>query len=356
MVPPQGRISIPVNREVPWQGDVSVQLLSSAPVAAERTLIFDRGSGCCGGSIARGVREPGRIFYFPGSTTREGFEEYLSVFNPSGTTALVDLGFIGGSGTTASGLSVPPLARATLRVNDLVPAGDHVLVARCDTPVVVERAQYFSYGNGIKGGNCTTGTSFPRGDWYFAGGTTRSLCDTYLTVYNPCREATRVRCALSGSDGTRVDEEFVLQAGERRDLFLNSYLPPDIDYAVRVESLLPVVAERNAFFLFNNVSGGSCDTGGEPPGERWCFAEGCTAPGFAERLALFNPLEGAQKAKVTFLLGSGEKVSRNYTLPSLGLLSVDVAAEVGQANEVAVLIQAQREIVAERTFLFELRR
>jgi hypothetical protein len=302
------------------------------------------------------VREPGRIFYFPGSTTREGFEEYLSVFNPSGTTALVDLSFIGGSGPTARELSVPPLARATLRLNDLVPAGDHVLVARCDTPVVAERALYFSYGNGIKGGSCTAGTSFPRGDWYFAGGTTRSLCDTYLTVYNPCREATRVRCALSGSDGTRADEEFVLQAGERRDLFLNSYLPPDIDYAVRVESLLPVVAERNAFFLFNNVAGGSSDAGGEPTGEHWCFAEGCTAPGFAERLALFNPLEGAQKAKVTFLLGSGEKVSRSYTLPSRGLLSVDVAAEVGQANEVAVLIQAQREIVAERTFLFELRR
>lgn len=355
-VPPQGRISIPVKQEIPWQGDVSVRLQSSVPVAAERALFFDRGAGSCGGSISRGVQEPGKVFYFPGGTTREGFEEYLSVFNPSGSTALLNLSFQGGNGNAVSELAVPPLMRATLRVNDLVPAGDHVLVARSDTPIVVERAQYFNHGNGIKGGSCTTGTAFPRGEWYFAGGTTRGLCDAYLALYNPCREATWLRCVLVGPDGTSVEEELILRAGERKDLFLNPFLPPDIDYAVRVESLLPVVAEFNTFFLINNVAGGSSDCGGERPSEHWCFAEGSTAPGFAERLILFNPLQGAQKAKVTFLLGSGGKVSRSYVLPSQGLLSLDVAAEAGQANEVALLIQAQREIIAVRTFLFELRR
>ena len=355
-VPPQGRISILVNREIPWQENVSVRLQATSPVVAERSLFFDRGSGSCGGSIARGVREPGRSFYFPGSTTREGFEEYLSVFNPSGKEALLKLQFLGGDRVDTSAVAVPPLGRITLRVNDLVPAGDHVIVARSNTPAVVERAQYFSYGGTIKGASCTTGTGFPRGDWYFAGGTTRNLCDSYLSLYNPCREATWLRLVLSGSDGSRVEEGLVLQAGERRDLFLNSYMPPDIDYATRVESVLPVVVECNSFFLSNNVAGGSCSGGGDLPGEHWCFAEGCTAPGFSERLVLFNPLNGAQKAKVTFILGSGEKVARSYKLPPQGLLSVDVAAEVGRANEVAVVIQAQREVIAERAFFFEFRR
>ncbi len=355
-IPPQRRISVPVNQEIAWQGDVSVQLQASSPVAAERTLFFDRGSGLCGGSLSRGTREPGKLFYFPGGTTREGFEEYLSIFNPSGTQALLDLQFLGWGRADTVKAAVPPLGRATLRVNDLVPPGDHVLVAKCDTPVVMERARYFSYGGTIKGSSCTSGSGPPRGDWYFAGGTTRNLSDSYLSVYNPCREATWLRLALSGSDGSRVEEELILQAGERRDLFLDSYLPPDIDYAARVESLLPVMAECNTFFLFNNVAGGSCESGSEIPCEHWCFAEGCTAPGFSESLTLFNPLEGAQKAKVTFMLGSGEKVTRTYKLPSQGMVSVDVAAEVGQANEVAMVIQAQREIIAERTFLFEFRR
>ena len=68
------RISIAVNDQVPWHDDVYTVLDSSAPVAAERMLYFNRGHGFSGASLAAGQEEGSTRYYFAEGSTRPGFE------------------------------------------------------------------------------------------------------------------------------------------------------------------------------------------------------------------------------------------------------------------------------------------
>jgi len=353
-IPPRERLSISVKEEVPWQDDVSVVLESSTPVAAERMLYFNRGLGYSGGSLSRGVSEASSIYYFPEGTVRPGFEEYLAVFNPSGIVAAkVGVEFHASGGETQEAtFDIEPDSRLTLRVNDMVESGDYSVVLRSSAPVVAERSEYFAYNDILTGSHCSAGATSPSGRWFFAEGTTRSLFESYLTVLNPCDYDTWLEVRMIISDGSLRVETLDLAAGERQTIFLNSYLPPDVDYSLSISSLLPVVAERASYFQAHNISGGYCSPGVTQAQETWLFPEGCTSPGFSEWLAIYNPTSEEQVARVDYLCGSGEVVSREYLLPPQGRVTVDVAAEAGQSEEVAMEVSSPGGIVAERSIYF----
>lgn len=353
-VPPRERLSISVKDEVPWQDDVSVVLESSTPVAAERMLYFDRGLGYSGGSLSRGVSETSSIFFFPEGTVRPGFEEYLAVFNPSGIVAAqVEVEFhASGDETRKAVFDVEPLARLTLRVNDVVESGDYAMVVRSSAAVVAERSEYFAYNDILTGSHCAAGVTRPSGRWFFAEGTTRGLFDSYLTVFNPCDYDTWLEVRMIVSDGSLRVEALALAAGERKTIFLNSYLPPDSDYSLSISSLLPVVAERAAYFQTHNSAGGYCSPGTTQAQGTWLFPEGCTGPGFSEWLALFNPAGEEQVVTVDYMCGDGRVVSREYLLPPEGRVTVDVACEAGQVEEVAMEVRSPVGVVAERSIYF----
>lgn len=352
-IPPRERLSISVNDEVPWQDDVSVVLESSIPVAAERMLYFNRGLGNSGGSLSRSMNEASELHFFPEGTVRPGFEEYLAVFNPSGIVeARVDVEFHGEGGERRSVLEVQPLSRVTVCVNDLVEGGDYSMVVRSASPVVAERSEYFIYNDILTGSHSAPGACVPNVRWFFAEGTTRSFFDGYLTLFNPCDFATWVRVRMIASDGSISEESISVGAGERKTLYLNNYLPADIDYSLSISSLLPVVSERTAYFQSQNVTGGYCSAGTAEPRDHWLFPEGCTAPGFSEWLALFNPQDREQVVRVEYIRGDGESISREYLLPSQGRVTIEVAAEVGQTEEVSIEATSPAGIVAERSIYF----
>jgi len=354
LLPPRGRLSISVNAEVPWQDDVSVCLRSSAPVAAERSLYFNRGRGFSGGAVSRGINNPSAGHYFPEGTVRPGFEEYLAVFNPSTSLeARVVIEFYGAAGKLKEAeLTVPPLTRETVRVNDVVEGEDISTLIRSMVPVVAERSEYFIYNDIITGSHCTSGILKANNQWFFAEGTTRRFFDSYLTVFNPCTYSTWLKVRMIGSDGTARDEVIALRSGERRTLPLNSYLPSDIDYSVHIYSLLPIVAERTSYFQSRNVMGGYCSTGTSVPRDQWFFAEGCTARGFHEWLALLNPNGEDEEVTVEYLTGGGEVITRSYLIPPGGRITIDVAGEVGQNGEVSMEVRSKHGVVAERSVYF----
>lgn len=353
-LPPLTRISVSVNAEVSWQDDVSTILESSSPVVAERMLYFSRGGWSNGGSLCAGSSEASTVHYFAEGSVRSGFEEYLAILNPShAETARVDLGLYGEGGKAGEKeLAVPPLGRVTVRVNDMAAEGDYSLVLRSSSSVAAERSEYFTYNGLLPGAHCAAGATAPQGEWYFAEGSTRSLFYSYLALFNPCNYATWVEVEIVRSDGEIQEETIALGAGERKSLCLNGLLPPDIDYSLHIRSLLPVVAERASYFQFRNSPGGYCTRGSPSPGRRWIFAEGCTAQGYHEWLALFNPLEEEQVVDVDCYLGGGGTARRSYLLQPESRISVDMAAEVGCAQEVSMVVSAPLGVVAERSVYF----
>lgn len=353
-VPPGARLSLPVNEEVPWQDDLSILLRSSAPIAAERSLYFNRGHGFGGGTVSQGISTPSTRFIFPEGTVRPGFEEYLSLFNPSKLAeASVAVGFYGEEGEVKEVvLKVAPTARVTARVNDLVEEGDYSMLLRSTVPVVAERSEYFTFNGMVTGAHCAGGVTEPHGEWFFAEGTTRDFFHSYLTLFNPCGYSTWVKVRLLLSDGSLREETVELPSERRRTLYLNACLPPDIDYSIHLYSLLPISAERASYFQSNNVWGGCCSRGSPSPATRWIFAEGCTDAGFNEWLAIFNPHLEQEEVTVQYRTGGVEAITRTYLLPPEGRLTLDAAVEAGMHGEMTVEISSRRGVVAERSLYF----
>jgi peptidoglycan/xylan/chitin deacetylase (PgdA/CDA1 family) len=354
-VPARERLSIKVNSEVPWSDDVSMVLESTSPLAAERMLYFNRGNGFSGASLSPGAGRPSTCHYFAEGSVRPGFEEWLALFNPSGVEeARVELKLLGEGGKVAeAAIDVLPLARVTVKVNDLVEwNGDLSMILQSSKEVVAERSQYFVYNNLITGSHSAPGCCEPGNEWYLAEGTTRDFFDSYLVILNPCRYPTLLKIELLASDGGTREEVVELAADERKTLHINEYLPPDLDYSVHLSSLLPVVVERSSYFRSHNTTGGYCQTGELSPSDYWLFPEGCTASGFQEWLALLNPTLNTQEVTVEYLCGEGETQRRNYSLPPLERITIDVVAEAGRDDYVSIEVKAPGGVVAERSIYF----
>lgn len=354
-VGPDERISIAVNDQVPWHDDVYTVLDSSAPVAAERMLYFNRGQGFSGGSLAAGQEEGSTRYYFAEGSTRPGFEEWLIIFNPSQSESTdVEVEIYGEGGVMGEAtLTVRPLERITKRVNDLISSKEDVsLRLSSKLPVVAERSQYFTYNGSISGAHSGSGSSGPHNQWYFAEGTTRNLFESYLTLFNPCRYTTLVKVMLRMAGGEMRQEVITVDSLQRKTLHLNEYLPADSDYSIHLQSLLPIVAERSTYFQWQNVNGGYCSSGVTSPGKYRVFPEGSTASGSSEWLAVFNPYDSEQELSVRYSLGGQDPIERKYLLPGRDRITIDVGGEVGQNDQVSIEIEAPRGVVAERSIYF----
>ncbi len=101
----------------------------------------------------------------------------------------------------------------------------------------------------------------------------------------------------------------------------------------------------------NMARGGESGPGMTAPARRFHFAEGTTHPGFQEWVLVFNP--GREPVKVRAEFYSGEEVrAREYEVPPLRRVSIDVNGELPDRDEVACVLEATGEVVAERTVLF----
>ncbi|MGQ9537267.1 MAG: polysaccharide deacetylase family protein [Actinomycetota bacterium] len=351
-VPPFRRLSINVNHELPGRDEVVAVLEATGEVVAERSVYFNRGSGFTGGFTAPGAVCPSRLHFFPEGVAYPRFEEYLVLFNPGPVDARTELELVGSSGSRLENVIVPPRRRVTLGLESLAPGEEYSLVVRSEVPLVAERSRYFVFDNLMTGASATGGEVQPRPEWFFAEGTTREGFHAFLSIYNPCREATWVSVRAEGGDGSVAEECFPLPAMGRRTVALDPLLPPGTDFVTRVHSLLPVVAERSTYFREGNAIGGASSPGIREPEERWYFAEGCTDGGFSEWLIIENPWSSDQEVEVIYYTENGN-LARSYMLPGEGRFTVDVSAEVGHRREVSMEVRSSAGVIAERSLYFE---
>jgi len=97
--------------------------------------------------------------YLAEGTTRDGFEEWTSVMNPSSSPANVQVRYMLASGENKTqGLTVAPRSRSTVDVNGFLgPNQDVSAVVTSDQAVVVERPMYFDYHGKWTGGHDVMG-------------------------------------------------------------------------------------------------------------------------------------------------------------------------------------------------------
>jgi hypothetical protein len=191
---------------------VSVEVASNPAIIAERPFYVNNFSFGAGpirdGHDAFGAVAPGMVWNLAEGTTLGGFNEFLTLQNPNGLAATVDLRYFLDNGQHPIKTTVlPPTSRTTIEVfrgsqtydNACSPAagtcgvgggiaGVSVQVTSRDQPIVAERPIYmvFNFGNGpVAGAHVAMGSTGLSTTFDFAYGSTIRGDSDFLTIQNP---------------------------------------------------------------------------------------------------------------------------------------------------------------------------
>ncbi|MGH7777452.1 MAG: C39 family peptidase, partial [Candidatus Dormibacterales bacterium] len=148
LVAPLSRHTVNVNSEVGPGLDLSMELTSSVPVVAERPLYFSFARP--GYSLDEGATDgpglaPSPTWDFAEGYTGSGFQEYLTLFDPSSAPTSATITYmLGVYGTLQQQVALPALTRVTVDVGAAV-GPDREVSAHVAAPlaIVAERPMYF---------------------------------------------------------------------------------------------------------------------------------------------------------------------------------------------------------------------
>jgi D-alanyl-D-alanine carboxypeptidase/D-alanyl-D-alanine-endopeptidase (penicillin-binding protein 4) len=260
VVLPPGRTTVDVNAVVGGGVDVSVAITASGPVVVERPAYFRAAfanSGPVdGGTDSAGAAEASPVALFAEGTTRDGFQEYLTILNPSAGDLSATISFLSRSAPITTTVALPP-GRTTVDVPAITGTGLDVS-ARVDAtgPVVAERPIYVNAivaaAGAVTGGSSVPAAGVGATSFLFAEGTTRPGFQEYLTLYNPGgsdADATITWDTTDAASGarSRLSRPVTLVPG-RTTIDAVREVGPDKDVSVRVDADALVVAERPVYF------------------------------------------------------------------------------------------------------------
>ncbi len=197
------------------------------------------------------------------------------------------------------------------------------------------------------------GVASPQKTWYFAEGTTRAGFEEWLCLGNPNAEDAAVHLTYHIATGGEVGQDVVVPAGRRRTVYVNDVIGPEMDVAVKVDSNQPVVAERPMYFNYRSSwNGGHIHMGAPAASTAGFFAEGTTRAGFEEWLCLLNPGDTEANVSLTYAFQNGGTQEQKLVLITGQRSSIFVNEVVGPDKDVAVRVDSDQGIVAERSMYF----
>jgi len=313
------------------------------------------GSGL--GIYGQGFTNISSTWYFAEGYTGSGFEEWLTLQNPTSVTATATITYMyRGGGTLVRTQAVPANSRETISVNDDVGPNKEVSIqVESDQPIVAERPIYFNYQNKWQGGHNTIGATEANAAWFFAEGYTGPGFEEWLTLQNPNAIETDIIIYYLFRGSSELQIKFrTLAANTRETIDVNSDAGANKEVSVFILSDEPIIAERPIYFNYQNKwQGGHNTIGAESPATDWFFAEGYTGSGFENWLTLMNPNSNEANATVTYTFrGGGTPQVKTLTISKFSRETIDVNADVGSNKEVSIKVEADDDIVAERPIYF----
>lgn len=316
----------------------------------EAVAYYESGSSA---SVSRDliVANAARQWYFAEGTTREGFEEWLTVLNPNVEPVEFTVTYsFPGSEVRKRTYHVAEESRLSIEVaNEAGKDKDVSVSVESPLPIVVERPMYFLYGERWAGGHVSGGVNQPLTNWLFAEGFTGEGFEEWLCLLNPGDQPANVKIEYLSQGGLLEQEERTVQPSRRDTIFVNEVVGPDEEISLRVTSDQPIVAERPIYFLYHDRwEGGHVSAGANHPSDRWFFAEGYTGPGFEEWLCLFNPNPEPNLITITYQTLEGANTTDQELVPPLSRRTVDVNLRAGRNLQVSIVAVGEKPFVAER--------
>ncbi|MGZ3629177.1 MAG: Vgb family protein [Ktedonobacteraceae bacterium] len=286
-----------------------------------------------------------KIWYFAEGRVGHGFDEFLTLGNPTGNDCQVNITYLtqpdsGLPGTTTVSFKVLASTRVTRWVDsDLgtTRAGHGISVAATvsvdtvTTPncsgIVAERPMYFNaQAQGTNSGSDVLGVTHTGTTFYFAdmdvgsqpGGGNYS---SYLPILNPGTTAANVTATYYAGGKTVGTQTLAVAANSRGTIFPSQAVPAlPSRVSVVLTSSQPVVSERPTYFSgiaggnAGIVSGAADVIGVQQLANDWLFAEGYTGGRFQENFVLANLDPANKPANVTITLEYNGGTSKTFTV------------------------------------------
>ncbi len=335
LLPPRSRVT-------GWQASVliAILLLVSPEVAYAQT-----------GQQTVPRFRPVANWLFAEGSTQTPFETWFLVQNPTNQTANVRFTFqIQAGGTVTRDFTVGPTSRFSLFANQALPDQAFSTRIDADQAIFAERSVFAGFD-----GTVVPGISAPDRTWLFAEGSTQNPFHTWLLLQNPNDQPATATITYLVQGGAPVSQVVALPPDSRTSVFVNEVLP-NAAFSLRVESSLPIVAERSMFRFPGNAA--TAKPGVNAPGRTWYFADGRSffPPGQGGQgadtwLLLQNPNSTAVTATITAFSREGRTATFERVLPPTSRQSIhlNVLRELSTIGIYGIQVQASGDIIAERS-------
>jgi hypothetical protein len=307
------------------------------------------------------ARAPSSDWYFAGGTTVRGTEMFLSLFNPFGDDAVVDVTFLTDTGVQTpedvQALVVPRRSRVSVVVHDEVRRQTQVATAvhARTGRVVAEQSLAFDGTEGPLGITLSLGATAPARSWTFPFGAAAEGRAQTVSVVNPSETSTEVEVStVLDGDETVAPQTVPVPARTVASVEVGTGLDPGTEYAVDVRATgnAPVVAEELFTTVAPSESGAALDFGVTAPATRWAFS-GIPAADADAVISVLNP--SGRPVTVTLLAYTEGDVDSPRSAPERALGAGErtsfTLSELGIAPDQVLLVESDGEVFAERLVL-----
>jgi hypothetical protein len=278
------------------------------------------------------------------------FDLDLCLANPNPDPTPVRIRFMKEDGTTVvRSETLAPLSRTTLRVNSLpglASAAVSTVVESTDRlPVLVERTMFWR-----QAGHTETAVSSAARRWYFAEGS-QGAFDTFLLLANATDVPATVEVTFLRESQNPLSRTYTVAPTSRLNVYAGAIAQlRNQSFSIVVDSDVPVIAERALYFGPGWV-GGHESAGVQTPSTEWFHAEGATGSFFDTFVLVANANDEPAMLEFTYLLSSGETVTRTRVMQPKSRLTVYVQEEDPRLRDTAVstVVTSNIPVISERS-------
>jgi hypothetical protein len=295
---------------------------------------------------------PNRRYFSIGPTTL--FDSHLALVNAGEVAASGTVRFRHPEGEERIGFSVPPRARATILVNQVLgaasPSALWAIVEVERGGLVAERtARWRNASSGeLVAGYTSGGLTQPSLAWYFADADLGRYQNIVLLA-NENDRAAQVTIDFFDGKGGQLARSFVLAPRSHVSIDLGRLSGLSGRQWIRVQASVAVLAERVKYLVRGGAwQGGDITAGVAAPSNTWYFADGESGVE-TTWLTVANPIEATADVEITWLPVSAAPVVQRHSLRPRESVSIE-ASEAGlMGTSMAALVRSTVPVIAERT-------
>jgi hypothetical protein len=235
---------------------------------------------------------------------------------------------------------------------------DFSTVIESDHPVVVDRTMTWDASRA--GAHAETSIASPSTTWYLAEGATHGDFDLFYLLENPNDvEAAVIIRYLRLAPQSPVVKTYTVRPHSRLTIWVDAEGPEleACDTAAAIVSTHPIIVERAMYWSRSGQSFAAGHRGAavSAPALTWFLAEGATGQFFDLYVLVANPGTTPANVNVTYLLPSGETLTKAYSVGPENRLTIGVDGEDPRLADTPVSIVVEssngQPVVVERTML-----